>query len=161
MKYILIIVLVVLFGYFGYSKKQKIIIQYKFINFLKDYISFYDSNISVFKNDLIKINQDYIIMQNNKSAIKEFIIIKNANKYEFDIDYLENTLLYSSEKMLLKKYFQTIGKSEYNDEKLKNKEIIIILNELSKKIEIDIKQKGDLGFKLMLAIGAVISIILW
>lgn len=161
MKYILIISLLFLFGYIGYNKKQKIISQYKFINFLKDYISFYDSNISVFKNDLIKINQDYLIMQNNKNAINEFILIKNANKYEFNIDYLENMLLYNSEKMLLKKYFQTIGNSEYDNEKLKNKEIIIILNELSKKIEIDIKQKGDLGFKLMIAIGAIISIILW
>ena len=68
MKYVLMVLIIFIFGYIGYKKKHNITNQKNIIDDIKDYIVFYDSNISVFKTNLVEINSRYIIQQNNKNA---------------------------------------------------------------------------------------------
>ena len=161
MKYFILILIVGIFGAFGNHYKKVFIIRKRLIEDIINYIDFYDANISVFKNDLLEINNKYIIVQNNKTANKCNILIKNNNFYTYNYEFFKKYLSTNIGFSVVDNYFRQIGKSEYIDEKNKNSELKrTLLNQL-KKCENEIKTKGDLVLKILLAIGAVIAIILW
>jgi len=161
MKYILIISIVVIFGYVGFKQKQKIIKQKILIENIIEYITFYDSNLSVFKTNLFEINSKYIIMQNNKNANNISFITKNAGLFEYNYNFLKKSLSNLMELNLIIRYFENIGKLDYDTEKEKSNEILRVLSTTKQKLNDEIKSKGDLYFKLLLSIGAVIAIVIW
>ncbi len=161
MKYFLIIFIIVLFGAVGYARKRKIVYQINVVQDIIKFIEFYESNLSVFKNNLIEIFNKYIIMQNNKNAINNIIILKNNNIFEINQESLKKEFDNIQEKDVLMAYFFKLGQGEFDDEKIKNKEMKNSLKSLLEKLTLDKKMKGDLFFKIMLAIGCVISILIW
>ncbi len=161
MKYILIVSIVIIFGYIGFKQKQKIINQKKLVENIIEYITFYNSNLSVFKTNLFEINSKYIIMQNNKNANNTSFILKNGNLYQYNYEFLKKSLLNLTELNLICTYFNEVGKFDYDTEKAKSNEILKVLSGAKQRLQNEIKSKGDLYFKLLLAIGAVIAIIIW
>ena len=61
----------------------------------------------------------------------------------------------------IKKYFSVQGNNEYEYEILKINELLEILKREVNTTKDDLKQKGDLYFKLILAAGVVLSILMW
>lgn len=161
MKYILMIIIVFSFGLIGFHKKQKIKNKNKLIQLMIDYVNFYDANLSVFKNDLFEINNTFIITQKNKSANTSDLIIKNDNLFKINNELLQRYFRKDNELAVLLGYFQTIGKSEYNEEKTKNIEIKNVFDKMLKRTTEEIKTKGEMTVKLLLSVGAVIAILLW
>ena len=120
------------------------------------YIEFYDNNISLFKENLIEINNRYIIMQKNKNA-KQYCFIEN-----YVIKHNKNIEIFNeNDNRILNDYLSGIGKNEYEFEKEKNKNILNFLNKLQEKIKEEVKTKGELGAKIIVAIGAVLAILVW
>jgi len=161
MKYCFLILIVVLFGAIGYYSKFKLINQKRIIAAIKNYVEFYDSNITIFKVNLIDINNKYIIMQNNKNAKINIFKTNSANICEFNINLIKNSLYNIQEIEVIERYFLQIGTGNYEYEKNKNKQLLEFLNKLKVAVDSDIKTKGELKFKILLAVGAVIAILLW
>lgn len=161
MKYLLMIIIVLGFGLFGYYQKQKIKNKNKLVQLIIDYVNFYDANLSVFKNDLFEINNNFIIMQNNKNANINNLVIKNADLFQINHEMLHGCLKKDNELSLIVNYFHLIGRGEYDDEKTKNAEMIRLLEKMQKRTTEEIKTKGDMNLKIILAVGAVIAILIW
>ena len=120
------------------------------------YIEFYDNNISLFKENLIEINNRYIIMQKNKNAKQYYFIENYLIKHNKNIEIFNE-----NDNRIVNDYLSGIGKNEYEFEKEKNKNILNFLNKLQEKIKEEVKTKGELGAKIIVAIGAVLAILVW
>lgn len=161
MKYIVLVFIVAIFGILGYQKKRFYLNQKKTLQSLIDYVIYYDANLSVLKNNLTQINDDYLITHNNKNANIYNILLKNNNIYQFNLKIIKNTLFNLNQSSVIINYLQHIGMSEYENEKNKNKEILEVLNNALVKCGENIINRGELYFKIMLAIGAIFAILIW
>lgn len=150
-----------MFGYIGFEIKRKFIKQKDFLLFIESFLNYLYLNISIYKNNLDEIINNYLIQQNNKNAKYVDFLLKNNNLKRFDEKFYE-TLIYKEEiKYQLNAYFFKLGKGSVESECENAKGMIsFIKNEIAKTND-DIKQKGDLYFKIWLAIGVVVDIILW
>jgi len=100
-------------------------------------------------------------MQNNKNAKINIFKTNSANICEFNINLIKNSLYNIQEIEVIERYFLQIGTGNYEYEKNKNKQLLEFLNKLKVAVDSDIKTKGELKFKILLAVGAVIAILLW
>ena len=161
MKILLVSFIIIVSGYIGYQYKMKFFKQLKTINDLKEYCIYFKDNLVLFKNNICEININYINMHKNKNANNVLFIKNNMCLNQINLKYLQNTIynhgLYSE----IQTYFLSQGKGEYEHEVFKINELLDILNRELICTKDDLKQKGDLYFKLILAIGAVISILIW
>lgn len=156
MKIIICILILICSMFISYFYKKHFESRLEMVNSLIDYIEYYDSSISLFKENLNEINNKYIIMQNNK----------NANKIQFSsknnillIEYVK--IFNNSDNQIINRYLTNMGNNEYDFEKEKNKSMLDFLSRLKQKVSEETKQKGDLGSKIIVAIGAIIAIIIW
>ena len=76
-------------------------------------------------------------------------------------EILKNNLNNESVFYQTKNYLDSIGKNEYDYEKEKNKNFKEYIKQQIAIFEDEITKKGNLGFKIMLAIGAVVVILIW
>lgn len=161
MKIFLLSLVLLMFGYIGFEIKRKFIKQKDFLLFIESFLNYLYLNISIYKNNLDEIINNYLIQQNNKNAKFVSFLLKNNNLKRFDEKFHE-TLIYKEEiKYQLNAYFSNLGKSSVESECENTKGMIsFVKNEIAKTND-DIKQKGDLYFKIWLAIGVVVDIILW
>ena len=161
MKIILSSAVILLFGLIGFFYKQKFKEELFMYCYIKKFNKYYQSNITLFKNNIVEIINKYIIMQNNKNANYNKIFIKNNNIFSINKEFLDKYILNKLDSDLIINYFNNLGKYEYNYEIKKLEEFDEFLNLKIKNIEDDIKNKGDLYFKILLAIGAVVAILIW
>ena len=161
MKLFFVIIIILFAGIAGYVYKNKFKMHLETLNMLKEYVDCLEANITLFKTNLLEIKNMFIIMQKNKNA-KHVEILEKSKEFElvsFEIlkNYLNNEGVFKS----IESYFKMLGKNEYDFEcKQLNVIKIYLINEINKS-EIELKTKGDLGFKIALAIGAVLSILVW
>ena len=161
MKMLLEICIILFFGSAGYFYKNKYKESLKTLDILYEFSCVYDSNISLFKNDFQEIINNYIITHKNKNANYYKFILKNNNIYQFDMDFLKNKIIKKSTFEVVQRYLIEMGKSEYEYEKEKNKKFEQFLTtKIIEESKLE-KEKGWLGFKLMLALGAVVAIVIW
>ena len=161
MKIILILSIVIIFGLIGYMYKTKLNNEYLFLKYIYGFHEYYVSNISLFKNNIIEIIDKYIIMQNIKNAKYNKLFLKNNNIYKFDKDFMQNYISNKTTLEMIYNYFCIIGTCEYEYEKEKNYEFKKLISRAIDSAENKIKTDGNLYFKLLLALGAVLAILLW
>lgn len=161
MKVVLLLVIIFVFALIGFQVKCKYIYQKEMLNYIKSFVEFYELNISIFNNNIVEIINNYIIQQNNKNAKFDKIFLKNNNLYRFNEKLCEIYIYDKDINFAVKSYFDNIGNSNKESECEKNKQFLKLLNSWINKTNEEIKQKGDLQFKLWLAVGVVISIVLW
>ncbi len=161
MKLAFIILIVICFGIVGFMYKKSLERQWLFLKYIKKFHDFYSSNITLFKNNIVEIIDNYIIMHKNKNANFSKIFLKNNNLYQFDNKFLQIYTRNNDVCLIIENYLKSLGKNEYYFEKEKIYEFSSFINNKIDESYLNLKNKGDLYFKLMLAIGAVIGIILW
>lgn len=159
MKTLLIIFIMLTSGVVAYKYKNKFKLKIKAINELESYVNYYESNMDFYREDLYKINSNYNIMQENKNA-KSNIFALNNGVYALNNDYLLK-ILKAEEFEVISKYFIDIGKLEYDNEKVKNNAMIKYLNLKKSEFKEELKNKGEMWFKIILMMGAIVSIIVW
>lgn len=161
MKIILLFLIVLCFGLIGYFYKQKLKDEKEAYLILKSYVEFLSANITLFKTNLAEINNNYIIMQKNKNAKSYKLIYKNTNNHVINPVIFEKLIQNKNDYFVIKSFFENLGKNEYEFEKESIKEFEKFVDLRLKNQEFLIKNKGDLTFKIMLAIGAIVAILLW
>ena len=161
MKIILISSIIFIFGVIGYLYKNRFIKQLATLKTLKNYLLYFKDNLVLFKNNIEEINFNYIIKHKNKNAKDCLLKLNNRNKYAINLKILQNNIFNNELFLTIEKYFAVQGGSEYVYEEKRLCEFLKTIEREIKHTEDDVKMKGDLIFKLMLAIGAVVSILLW
>lgn len=161
MKLIILAGVIITFASIGFQVKNKYVKQKEFLIFLESFLNYLYINISIYKNNLDEIINNYLIQQNIKNAKYIKFILKNDNLKRFD-EKLLNDYIYNEElKNQINIYFNGLGKGTIQSECENSKYILACVKSNIEKTNEDIKQKGDLYFKIWLAIGVVVDIILW
>ena len=161
MRIYLLILIIVVFGVFGYEVKRKYLEQKNVLIFLKSFIEYLRINMSIYKNNIQEIINNYKIMQNNKNAKYINNFLKNSKIEQDNIKNICGYIFDKNLKTMLELYFSYLGNEDIENENKKTENILSILNEYIIKTTEEIKSKGDLYFKILLACGIVLVILLW
>lgn len=161
MKLIIFGLIIISFGALGYQLKLKYKKQKETLLELKSFLEFMHLNISIYKNNIDEIIKMYLIQQNNKNAKYINNFLKNNILGENNTKNIENNLYNENIKLAINTYFSNLGKSDLKGECDKCNSLLGQLECWIKETENDLKTKGELFFKIMLAIGVVVVIILW
>ncbi len=161
MKLIVCILIILIFGLIGYLYKKRLNEQYLILKFISNFHNYYMTNINLFKNDIVQIINNYKITQINKNAKYIQIFENNSNIIQINEKIL-NLYIYDKDVFaIVKEYFANIGKTEYSIECEKNTGFDKYLNLKIQESLNNVQTKGVLYFKLLLAIGSIIAIIIW
>lgn len=161
MKICLIILINLFFGFVGYTYKSKIKKEIETLGLIKDFLTFYETNITLYKNDTHEIFNNYIIMQKNKNAKLLNIFSKNNQCFKINEEILKDNVSDLKTNHLIIKYFSTIGMGDYLFEKEKLSNFKNVISEKIILSEKQYKEKGEVFFRIMIAIGMVLSILIW
>mgnify|MGYP002522047267 CR=1 FL=1 len=161
MKILLVILIMLLFFIFGYMYKQEVKSQYDFMVYLKNYSNFLSSNISLFKNNLVKITDDFLNLNSQKNAKFNKIFVKNGEIYSISQKNIDFFLKNEQDRQVVFSFLSTVGNNDYEYENNKINSFIIYLNEREKVYLDNIKLKGELTLKILISIGLVVSILVW
>lgn len=161
MKILLVILIMLLFFIFGYMYKQEVKSQYDFMVYLKNYSNFLSSNISLFKNNLVKITDDFLNLNSQKNAKFNKIFVKIGEIYSISQKNVDFFLKNEQDRQVVFSFLSTIGNNDYEYENNKINSFIIYLNEREKVYLDNIKFKGELTLKILISIGLVVSILVW
>ena len=153
--------IIIIFGLIGYEIKRKYIEQKNILLFFKSLIEYLKLNITLYKSNVDEIINNYKIMQNNKNAKYVNLFLKNNNFNANIIKNSNNCFNDKDTKNLIETYFFNLGKEDIVGENKKAEVILKSINDSLAKINKEIKTKGDLYFKLMLALGVVMVVLLW
>lgn len=161
MKYVILIIIFFICGLIGYCIKNKYAVQHRFLIYIKNFLDFLELNISLYKNDLIIIINNYIIQQNNKNANYNKIFQKNNKTNIFNEEllniYLNNKLICDN----ISKFGQMLGKNNIEDEVDKIKKLKIYIEKQIYETKELLNSKGDLYFKLWIGVGVAVVILIW
>lgn len=161
MKILLILSILTMFFLIGYFYKQKVKNNYQFLVYLKNYVLFLKSNISLYKVNMVKITDDFLKLQNEKNAKYNKIFVKNGEIYSVLPENVEYFVQNKEDSLIINSFFEKLGKNDYEYENHKIDKFLIYLDERQKIYFSDIKIKGDLTLKILIAVGLVISILVW
>lgn len=161
MKIIITILIIICSWIVGYSYKQRFIKEEKLLLLIKEYLGFLKTNIVLFKNNIIDINNQYIIMHKNKNANNYKIYLKNSGYKTFDIEKIKITITKKDAQSIIVNYLETLGQCEYELEKERLDLFLNFINDELKNNKNNQKEKGDLYYKISLSIGIVLSILVW
>lgn len=158
---ILIIFCVVCCGIIGFIVKNRFVMQVKFLMWYKTFLENLLLNISIYKNNLTQIINNYLIMQNNKNAKFVNFFQKKDNLQAFNTKILDDYVLPEEWRMQISAFVNELGKADVLIECEKIKGNINFISQCIQDSEKDVKEKGDLYFKIWLAIGIILGVILW
>lgn len=161
MKITVVLIIITISFYVGYSYKQKQQVKYELLLYIKNYATFLKSNINLFKVNLVQIIEDYISLQNEKNAKFNSIFVKNSEIYCISRENIEKFGLNNQDNLIIFNFLNSIGKNSYEFEDDKINDCIAYLDKKIEEYSSYVKTKGELTLKIALAIGCVISIIIW
>ena len=160
MKLLLVMLIIGGFGSAGYVYKRRLDQKYKFLCFIIEFVSYYNSGISLFKNNVVDMIEEFV-RQHHGSKFCE-IFQKQNLIYTFDKHKIENFLGCDlQETSVVCEYLCGLGKNEYEFEKEKNLQAEKLLSVCKEKSKSNLETKGSLYFKFALLIGAMLCIIIW
>ena len=159
MKLFLIILIVTGAGGIGYTYQLKLQKEYKFLCFVANFAQFYNSNMTLFKNNVVDVIDEFV-KQNKSSKFCE-IFEKENHIYSFNRGKIDSFLNRSQDSQIIYEYLTGIGKNEYEFEKEKNLQFDAFLSKCKESSKKKLETKGSLYFKLALMFGAMLGIIIW
>lgn len=145
----------------GYSYKQRFVKEGELLLLIKDYLNYLKTNIVIFKNNIIDINNQYIIMHKNKNANNTKIYLKNNNYIIFNIEKIKNIITNNDVQDVVVNYLEMLGRCEYELERERLNLFLNYIDDELKNNKNNQKEKGNLYFKISLSIGMVLSILVW
>lgn len=161
MKIFLLLIIMTFFAGLGYLFKARQKREIAFYDFLFDFAEFCKSNISLFQNNLVNIIDNYIIMHKNKNANFDKIFAKKAYIYQISKENIEKLIQNKKDSETVFSFLTGLGGSDYEFERKRIDEFLdFIKTKREKEFEVLLKN-ADLKFKLFLAIGAVVCIVVW
>lgn len=161
MKIFIVMIIMTAFGGAGYYYKMVIKSKLQFYLYLKNFSLFLRTNISLFKNNVVQIIDEFILTSKEKNAKYLQIFRKNGEIYSFDRNFVLKYSDTNEDGETILHFLSEMGKQEYDFERTKIDEFLCFLDAKIETIKTNLTASGNLAFKLMLSVGAVISIIIW
>ena len=161
MKIIFVVFIMLLSFIIGYLYRNKIQNELNFLLYLKKFSDYLKSGINLFKNNIVEIIDEFIILENQKNAKFNKIFLKNMQIYNFCLENIENFIYDKQISFTIYNFLKTLGTNEYEYEGEKINSFILFIGSKILEYEKKLKEKGELFFKVALSIGAVISILVW
>ncbi len=161
MKIILIILIISLSGITGFCIKNKYVKQLQIYQILINFFEYYLTSISIFKNNIQEIILNYKLINKNKNALYDNIFKNNDNLFQINKEFIFENINEKETKLILETTINSMGSANIEIEEDKIKSLITFLNKKKQQAEEKVNKEGNLYFKLSLAAGAVISIIIW
>ena len=161
MKILLSICVVCLCGEIGLYIKFKIKNEIVTLNIIKKYAEYCYNNIIIFKSDLISTTKKYIISEKDKNAKFSKIFLNNDKKLKINKNFIKNVISNSNDADIVISYFEQLSIQDYKTIEERFKNFSNFLNLKIKLLNDKLKGDGELYFKISLAIGAILSIIMW
>ena len=161
MRYFCLIIIFIVCALIGYQIKNRYRQQCVLLNQIDSFIDFLYPNINLYKNNLSDIINNYLILQNNKNAKNYKIFHKNNNLYQINNVNIDDIICNKIVKSNLELFFNNIGKLDLDGECERIKNFRKELNKYIINAEKDLKEKGELYFKISLSIGLILCVILW
>lgn len=158
MKIIFVIAIMILSFFVGYSYKNIIKKRAELYLYLKELNSNLKSNINLFKTNIVEIIDNFLGL---KTAKFNEIFIKNNQIYSISSEKLKKYLDNEQEITTILNYFNSIGSSDYDYELKRFNEFGNYFDDKIAEHSDEIKNKGELFFKIALSVGAVIAILIW
>lgn len=159
MKILIVVLVMFCSGFVGYIVKSKYLSQLNLIKDMLDFLSLYKANLSFYHENLHEIILKYNINQKNKDTKNTLFQLNNGI---FVPNYNIFSKIYNSDIVNLSKdYFSSLGSVDLFNENEKLDKFQKVLEVAYENTKVDLKQKGELWFKICLAVGAVIAIIIW
>ncbi len=161
MKILICLIVLILCAGVGYALKWKAKKEQDFLEYLKDFTNYFLANISLFKNNVVAIIDNYNITQKNKNAKFSEIFEKTSNFYQIESKNVARYISDEANKNVICEFLKNVGSNEYDYERKKAEDFMKFLDEKIQYTKSEKIKKSDLNFKLFLAVGAVICIIIW
>lgn len=161
MKILICLIVLILCAGVGYALKWKAKKEQDFLEYLKDFTNYFLANISLFKNNVVAIIDNYNITQKNKNAKFSEIFEKTSNFYQIESKNVARYISDEANKNVICEFLKNVGSNEYDYERKKAEDFMKFLDEKIQYTKKEKIKKSDLNFKLFLAVGAVICIIIW
>ncbi|MBR2391522.1 MAG: hypothetical protein IKB06_03400 [Clostridia bacterium] len=161
MKILMEVCVILFFGYVGFQYKKSFKEKERCLVCLLDYVRFLDSNISLFKNDVVEIINNYKIMHKNKNANYINFFKNNNSKIQIDENILKLKIKNNETIYFIVNTLNNFGVDELEHEKEKLKKLELFIENKITKANKETKEKGEVYFKIFLAVGAVVGICLW
>lgn len=161
MKILLCIIIFVICSGAGYIYKLRLKIKQQFLEYLLEFENYLSCNMTLFKNDVIEIINKFLESKKDKCEKFNLVFVQSNGVYLFDKKILLKYLKDENQVAMIDRFLKELGKNEYEFEKEKNKNF----EDYIKTEIVDAKnvcdKQGSLYFKLSLALGAVLCIIIW
>lgn len=161
MKILLCIIIFSVCGGAGYFYKRGLKNNQLFLEYLLEFENFCDSNMTLFKNNVVEIIEKFLETKKEKFAKFNLVFIKKDGVFSFDKQVLQKQLKDENSVTMAERFLKDLGTNEYEFEKEKNKNFENFLKAEIEKAKKICDEKGSLYFKLSLALGAVLCIIVW
>lgn len=145
----------------GLLYKRRLKNECELYEYLLDFERYFSSNLTLFKNNVVEIINNYKNIYKNKNRKFDDFFVKNGSIFEFNEKILQKYISNKNNVSIISVYLSGLGKNEYDYEKEKSekfKEFVLSASESSAKC---LNEKGSLYVKLSLAIGAVLCILIW
>ncbi len=126
-----------------------------------DFESYVNSNISLFKNNIVDIISKFKSSQNKSREKFNKIFECQNNIFVFNEAELAKFGVTKEAQGVIAGYLNELGKNEYEFEKEKNKNFEVYIKSQLGQAKKVYDEKGSLYFKLLLLLSAVICIIIW
>ena len=161
MKIALVILIMMLSFLFGNSVADKYKNQYQFSVYLKNFATYFKSNLIMFKTDVVKIIDDYLMVEKNQQVKFNDIFIKENYIYKINETAINNYIIEKEDAFTIYTFLSFLGKNHYEFEDEKVNSFLNFLEIKQKDYLKNIKEKGVLSQKIILSIGLIISILIW
>ena len=161
MKSFSIIFIMTVSFFVGYLYKNRINNELNFLIYMKNFAEYLKSNINLFKNNIVQIIDEFLLINHTKNAKFNQIFEKNTEIYQFSKKNIEKMISNNQISFLVFNFLNTLGTNDYEFEGEKINDFINTLNTYIVSFTQMKKEKGELFFKLSLSVGAIISILVW
>lgn len=161
MKILLCVLIFCTSGLVGYLYKKRLQTNFDFLEYLLSYLNFLSSNITLFKNNVVEITKNFMQLENDKNKKYGQLFVTENGILKTDEKVLKSYISDEASLAVIKNFLVDIGKNDYEFEKEKIKNFELYLKSEREKAKQNFEKKGGLYFKLSLALGALICIIIW
>lgn len=161
MKLLICLVVFLLSSSAGLMYKQKLKNELDLLLYIQNFEKFLSGNISLFKIDVVEIIESYKNTQKEKTAKFSNLFVKNASVYAINEEILNKYISDKNKSKTIFNFLQSLGKSEYEFEIEKNKNFEKYMATAIEESQKKFTNSGNLYFKLSMALGAVLCILIW
>ena len=161
MKIFCVVFIIITSFFIGKCVQNKYKKEYDFLVYLKNFATFLYSNLTIFKTDIVSVIDNFVELQNGEMEKFNKIFKKENGIYLINNDEVKIFNSRENDFMVITSFFSSIGKNNYELEKQKVSSFLDYIEKISDSYYGEIKSKGELTKKIIVAVSIIICIVIW